>query len=58
VTQDVSAAMHPSKRLVSAHDVAAAVEFLLGARSVTGQVLAVDGGLSTLHPHPPGDYGV
>jgi NAD(P)-dependent dehydrogenase (short-subunit alcohol dehydrogenase family) len=50
--------MHPSKRLVSAHDVAAAVEFLLGARSVTGQVLAVDGGLSTLHPHPPGDYGV
>jgi len=51
--------MHPSKHLVAPEDVAAAIEFLLvGGRSVTGQALAVDGGLTTLHPHAAGEYGV
>jgi NAD(P)-dependent dehydrogenase (short-subunit alcohol dehydrogenase family) len=57
-TKDASESMHPSKHLVSPDDVAAAVQFLLGARSVTGQVLAVDGGLTTLAPHAAQEYGV
>lgn len=52
--------MHPMKRLGDAQDVAAALEFLMSpdAQFITGQVLAVDGGLSTLHPHHAADYGV
>jgi NAD(P)-dependent dehydrogenase (short-subunit alcohol dehydrogenase family) len=52
--------MFPAKRLVPADDVAAAAEFLLGpaAASVTGHVLPVDGGLSSLHPHRAQEYGV
>ncbi|BDD12263.1 oxidoreductase (plasmid) [Fulvitalea axinellae] len=41
---------HPLKRIGTPDDVAHAVKFLLGAEScwITGQVLSVDGGLSTL----------
>lgn len=40
--------------------VAAALEFFLRPENdfITGQVLAVDGGLSTLHPHRAQEYGV
>lgn len=40
--------------------IAAALEFFLSPENdfITGQVLAVDGGLSTLHPHKAQDYGV
>jgi NAD(P)-dependent dehydrogenase (short-subunit alcohol dehydrogenase family) len=50
--------MHPMKALVPPNDAAGAVEFLLGAGSVTGQVLAVDGGLSALALHRAEEYGV
>lgn len=54
-----SEAMHPSKRLVEASEVAAAVDFLLGGpAAITGQVLAVDCGLSQLHAERVQDYGV
>ncbi|GBF96408.1 hypothetical protein Rsub_09207 [Raphidocelis subcapitata] len=55
-----SEAMFPTKQLVTADDVAAAAEFLLGpaSRSITGHSLPVDGGLSSLHPHRAQDYGV
>ncbi len=45
-----SVAMHPLGRIGTPDDIAAAVEWLLGAQSawVTGQVLGVDGGLATL----------
>lgn len=44
------AALHPLPRLGEADDIAAAAAFLLGADSgwITGQVLAVDGGRSTV----------
>ncbi len=44
------AALHPLQRLGEADDVAALVAFLLGAESgwITGQVMAIDGGRSTL----------
>jgi NAD(P)-dependent dehydrogenase (short-subunit alcohol dehydrogenase family) len=44
------AGLHPLPRLGEADDIAAAVAFLLGADSgwITGQVLAVDGGRSTV----------
>ncbi|KAI8476797.1 MAG: hypothetical protein J3K34DRAFT_455630 [Monoraphidium minutum] len=49
--------MHPSKRLTNADEAAAAVKFLMaGPGAVTGQVLAVDGGLSTLHPGRVQDF--
>ncbi|MBL9154949.1 MAG: SDR family oxidoreductase [Verrucomicrobiales bacterium] len=43
---------HPLRAIGDPNDLAAAVEFLLGAESVflTGQVIAIDGGLSTLKP--------
>lgn len=45
-----SVAMHPLGRIGTPEDIAAAIEWLLGAQSawVTGQVLGVDGGLATL----------
>jgi 3-oxoacyl-[acyl-carrier protein] reductase len=47
-----SEAMHALRRLGTAEDVAAAVTFLLDPNNtwITGQVFAVDGGLSTLMP--------
>jgi NAD(P)-dependent dehydrogenase (short-subunit alcohol dehydrogenase family) len=44
------AAMHPLQRLGEADDVAALAAFLLGAESgwITGQVMGIDGGRSTL----------
>jgi 3-oxoacyl-[acyl-carrier protein] reductase len=49
-----SAAMHPLGRIGRAEEVASAIQWLLDPRSsfVTGQVIAVDGGLSTLQPRP------
>jgi len=45
-----SIAMHPLGRLGEPDDIAAAIDFFLDPRNgwITGQVLAVDGGLSTL----------
>lgn len=47
-----SVAMHALGRTCEASDAAAAIEFLLsdGARSITGQVLAVDAGLGSVRP--------
>jgi NAD(P)-dependent dehydrogenase (short-subunit alcohol dehydrogenase family) len=47
-----SVAMHALKRIGEPTDVAAAIEFLLDPKNnfITGQVLAVDGGLSSLRP--------
>lgn len=42
------AALHPIPRLGEPEDIAAAARFLLDAGWITGQVLAVDGGRSTL----------
>lgn len=57
---DASRQMHPLKQLATADEVAAALEFFLRpdvrGGVITGQVLAVDGGLSMLHPHHAGDY--
>jgi NAD(P)-dependent dehydrogenase (short-subunit alcohol dehydrogenase family) len=52
--------MHPLKALADPDDIAAAIEFLMSrdAGFITGQVVAVDGGLSSLHPHHAEDYGV
>lgn len=43
--------MYPLKRFGQPSDIASAVSFLLSDRSswITGQVIPVDGGLSTLH---------
>jgi NAD(P)-dependent dehydrogenase (short-subunit alcohol dehydrogenase family) len=40
--------------------IASALAFFLAPENdfITGQVLAVDGGLSTLHPHHVEEYGV
>eukprot|EP00878_Enallax_costatus_P041652 GHUV01048484.1.p1 GENE.GHUV01048484.1~~GHUV01048484.1.p1 ORF type:complete len:142 (+),score=48.53 GHUV01048484.1:587-1012(+) len=52
--------MHPLKDLATPEQVASALAFFLAPESsfITGQVLAVDGGLSTLHPHHAQEYGV
>ena len=47
-----SISMHALKRIAEPGDVAAALEFLLDPKNsfITGQVLAVDGGLSSVRP--------
>ena len=49
-----SVSMHALKRIAEAKDIASAIEFLLDPENnfITGQVLAVDGGLSSLRPAP------
>lgn len=49
--QEMMAARHPLKRVGKADDIAAAAAFLLSEESswMTGQILGVDGGLSTLN---------
>lgn len=44
--------LHPLGRLGEPEDIAGAISFLLGSESswITGQILGVDGGLSTLRP--------
>lgn len=43
---------HPSKKINEAEDVAALVQFLLSpsSKNITGQILGIDGGMSTLKP--------
>lgn len=43
---------HPSKQINQAEDVAALVAFLLGnaSKNITGQIMGIDGGMSTLKP--------
>ncbi|WIA12274.1 hypothetical protein OEZ85_012334 [Tetradesmus obliquus] len=57
---DASAQMHPLKELAEPDQIASALAFFLAPENdfITGQVLAVDGGLSTLHPHHAEEYGV
>ena len=40
---------HPSKRINTASDVAKTAEFLLQNNNITGQIIHVDGGMSTLN---------
>jgi len=49
--QEMMAARHPLKRVGQAKDIAAAAAFLLSEESswMTGQIVGVDGGLSTLN---------
>ncbi len=51
-SRKASEVMHPLRRIGKAEDVATAIAFLLDTNNswITGQVLAVDGGLSTLMP--------
>lgn len=58
--QDASEEMHPLKEIAGPEEIASAIEFFLRPENefITGQVLAVDGGLSTLHPHHAADYGL
>ena len=51
-TRKVSEAMHALGRIGSPEDIARAICFLLDTRNsfITGQVIAVDGGLSMVHP--------
>lgn len=50
-----SAALHPLGRIGEAHEVASAIAWLLDREQswVTGQVIAVDGGLSSVQPRIP-----
>jgi NAD(P)-dependent dehydrogenase (short-subunit alcohol dehydrogenase family) len=47
---DANAQRHPLKRVGTPLDIANAVEFLLTDKSswVTGQILSIDGGMSTI----------
>jgi NAD(P)-dependent dehydrogenase (short-subunit alcohol dehydrogenase family) len=47
---EASGKRHPLQRVGEPQDIAAAVEFLLGAGSdwMTGQILAIDGGMGSL----------
>lgn len=49
--QEMMAARHPLKRVGQQEDIAACAAFLLGDKSswITGQIIGVDGGISTLH---------
>jgi len=49
--REANAERHPLKRLGTPRDIAGMAEFLLGTGSswITGQVMAVDGGISTLN---------
>ena len=49
--REMMAGRHPLKRVGEADDIAAAAEFLLSDKSswMTGQILGIDGGLSTLN---------
>ncbi len=49
--REMMAGRHPLKRVGEADDIAAAAEFLLSEDSswMTGQILGIDGGLSTLN---------
>lgn len=49
--QELMAARHPLKRVGQQEDIAACAAFLLGDQSswITGQIIGVDGGISTLH---------
>jgi NAD(P)-dependent dehydrogenase (short-subunit alcohol dehydrogenase family) len=55
-----SAEMHPLKAFATPDHIASALDFLLHPENnfITGQVLAVDGGLTTLHPSGAGDKGM
>lgn len=55
-----SAEMHPLKEFATPDHIASALDFLLDPENdfITGQVLAVDGGLTTLHPSGAGDNGL
>jgi NAD(P)-dependent dehydrogenase (short-subunit alcohol dehydrogenase family) len=50
----VSEAMHPLGRVGKAEEIASAIHFLADPANswITGQVLSVDGGLSTVHMRP------
>jgi NAD(P)-dependent dehydrogenase (short-subunit alcohol dehydrogenase family) len=52
MAEKASIAMHPLGRLGEADEIAAAIDFLLSpdAQWITGQVLGIDGGLSTVRP--------
>ena len=48
--RDRAAKRHPIEKIGTVEDMAAAAEFLLGPESswITGQIIAIDGGLSSL----------
>jgi NAD(P)-dependent dehydrogenase (short-subunit alcohol dehydrogenase family) len=54
VAEKASTAMHPAGRLGTPADIASAIAFLLDPANswITGQVLGVDGGMSTARPRP------
>lgn len=56
LAEKASVAMHPLGRLGEPEDVASAIHWLLDAKQswITGQVISVDGGLSTVQARPRG----
>jgi len=48
--REANALRHPLKRIGTSEDMSEAIQFLLGTQSawVTGQILAIDGGMSSL----------